>query len=496
MADSAGRYGAGRWAIAFGTREGAQKHALNMVNAALQSRVPYTLRVVPSSQIRPEDEEHLLLLGGPDDNPLIAALADKDLVTRPDPPESYTALCAASPWNASHRIVAITGSDDAGVLHGAAELCEHLLPRYANPDMPTRQKLREALDGLPDFSVCSHPRVHRRGLWTWGYVIRDYRSFIDNMARLRMNALTLWNDVPPLNLDDITDYAHERAIQVVAGYPWGWGTNSDLSSADGREQIRRAAVEHYRAHYEHSNVDGIYFQTLTEHNRTETSGRTTALLAAELVNAVSSDLYALSPQLRIEFGLHATSIMDNYTDLAGLDPRVVIVWEDAGVIPYSYDPVPSLTKGTAHAPPRLKTFEETLAYSRKIATFRPGSEFAIVPKGWTTLDWHAEFEHHGPYLLGEQGRASARRRLAERRPKWDELNRKWLANYRYAVRFYREILNMGVPAVSATALVEDGAFEAHIQPSVALFAETVWDPTRHEDELLVRALAPSYAHSD
>jgi hypothetical protein len=112
------------------------------------------------------------------------------------------------------------------------------------------------------------------------------------------------------------------------------------------------------------------------------------------------------------------------------------------------------------------------------------------------LDWAAEFEHHGPYVLGERGRTSSRRRLAERQPKWDELNAKWLANYRYAVQYYRELLGLDIQSISATALVEDAAFEECIQPSVALFAETVWDPTRSEEELLVRALSPSYTRPD
>ena len=42
--------------------------------------------------------------------------------------------------------------------------------------------------------------------------------------------------------------------------------------------------------------------------------------------------------MKIEWGLHASSILDNYKDLESLDPPIVIVWEDAGVIPYSYDP--------------------------------------------------------------------------------------------------------------------------------------------------------------
>ena len=47
-----------------------------------------------------------------------------------------------------------------------------------------------------------------------------------------------------------------------------------------------------------------------------------------------------------------------------------------------------------------------------------------------------------------------------------------------------------VAALTVTALVEDGVFEQAIQPSVALFAETVWNPHRDEAEILQLALSP------
>jgi hypothetical protein len=41
--------------------------------------------------------------------------------------------------------------------------------------------------------------------------------------------------------------------------------------------------------------------------------------------------------------------------------------------------------------------------------------------------------------------------------------------------------------MTVCALVEDGLFEAEIQPSVAIFAGTVWDPIRPEEETLQEA---------
>ncbi len=52
---------------------------------------------------------------------------------------------------------------------------------------------------LPDFELNSRPAVKNGGIWTWGHVIYDYRSFIDNMVMLKLNTVTIWNDFLPKN---------------------------------------------------------------------------------------------------------------------------------------------------------------------------------------------------------------------------------------------------------------------------------------------------------
>jgi hypothetical protein len=238
-------------------------------------------------------------------------------------------------------------------------------------------------------------------------------------------------------------------------------------------------------------MDGIYFQTITEHNQLQLGGRTVADITCEMVNEISRALLELDTGLRIYFGLHATSILDRYVDLRNLDERVTIVWEDAGVLPYTYIPMierPPQPDASLH----LDDFLSTLEYSKKIATFRPETEFALVPKGWSNLDWSEEFEHHGPYLLGMRQPAYIRERMRIRQPYWDRINTLWLKYYPYATHFYRAMLALSLPSISATGLIEDGIFEEKIQPGVALFAETLWNPNREDDELLQLALSPYY----
>ena len=50
--------------------------------------------------------------------------------------------------------------------------------------------------------------IKQYGIWPWGHVIYDYRGFLDNMKRLGMNSVIIWNDIVPLNSEDVLDYAH------------------------------------------------------------------------------------------------------------------------------------------------------------------------------------------------------------------------------------------------------------------------------------------------
>ena len=115
-----------------------------------------------------------------------------------------------------------------------------------------------------------------------------------------------------------------------------------------------------------------------------------------------------------------------------------------------------------------------------------------MPKGWTCIRWVADFENHSSYILGEQSPLQARERLVLRQNEWDRINVHWFENYPLAARFYREILAVN-PVLMVTGLVEDGLLEEVIQPSVALFAETLWNPAQSDAQILQRAMRPYYS---
>jgi len=479
------RYPGPRWTLLYGSYEGVEEFAVNELQRMIQRPVAYVLEVLPATQT-PEATRSLVLVGTPAANPRIAELGKKGLIKLPTDAEGYTIACLKSPWHPDTRVVVVAGADSLGVLYGAEEFNK----RFATMSSQDRN-LRQTLESLPEFSLTEAPVIEKRGLWTWGYVLYDYRGYIDNMARLKMNRLIVWNDVPPLNCRQFIAYAHSRGIKVILGFQWGWGlSNPDPTDPEHLRLVKTDVLSEYDEKYRDLGMDGIYFQTFTEQSSTRIDGRTIASLACDWVNDIAGALLNKYPTLDIEWGLHATSILENYVELKRLDPRVRIVWEDAGTLPYTYDPRVALPPDKA--PLGLNTLDTTINYSQKLATFRPGSEFAMCAKGWTTLSWETEFEHHGPFILGERAHEFIRDRLKARQPRWDYVNTRWVQDYPAALRFLREIRASTSAPVTVVGLIDDGLFEEEIQLSAALLGEMLWNARRDEKDILSAALTPYY----
>lgn len=484
------RFPGERWQLVHGPYFGLERFAFAEAQRVLQAQVPYVVEWVDAASDPQQGDEHWLVVGTAAGNPLIARLAAAGQLELPNHPEGYGIAVLDAPWRPGRRVVAIGARDPRGLIHGVAD--------FAARDLGVEVNIDEAWDAgrpptLPDLlpgSRCSAPRIADRGVWTWGYVMYDYRRFLDSMARLRFNLITIWNDVPPVNAAEVIAYAHDRGIRVVLGFHWGWGLDGlDLGNPEHIAWVEQRVLAQYEREYAHLPHDGIYFQTVTEHRNLHLGQAPTAKLACDLANRVGRKLLDRHPGLWIQFGLHATSIGDQYHHLEALDPRITLTWEDAGVIPYSYPAADRQVRTFGAHPPLNPTVDATIAYSLKLAALRGGQEFAIVPKGFTCLRWGSEFENHGPFLLGERNRRYIRTRGEQRQPTWDVQNGLWMANYPAVVRLFREVLAAGPRRVTATALIEDGMLEETIQPAAALFANLLWDPDADP------ALLPRLAHS-
>jgi hypothetical protein len=488
-------YNGTRWKLFFGKYSGIEKFAVDELNKCLQRFVPYLIEVRHSQEFSPE-LFHTVITGTIKDNQLIAEMVNKGAMSLPTRPGEYSIFSGISPWNSEARILAIAGFDEQAVLYGAQHINSIL---HSEITAETPKERQEQLNKLRNFVISEYPQIDNRGIWTWGYVIYDYQRFIDNLARLRMNMLTIWNDCLPHNINDIINYAHDRGVQIILGFHWGWGLDWGqkdfvLTNPNVRDEIKSSVLANWSQNYKHISTDGIYFQTLTEHGNTQIGDQSIASAACTLVNQIAGEILNQRPELYLQFGIHATSVLDNHTQFKSLDSRVSLVWEDAGVIPYSYNPVTNQTDAGFSKPVGIDSVDKTIEYSKKLAALRPNCEFAMVPKGWITLRWKEEFENHGPFILGQREHDFIKKRLCERQARWDEVNSLWFMNYKHAQRFYKELLASKPSRMTVTGLIEDGMFEECIQPSVALFSQMLWNPMRDSEDILDYAMNPYYKY--
>lgn len=92
----------------------------------------------------------------------------------------------------------------------------------------------------------------------------------------------------------------------MRGFAWGWSTDcldTDISNLD---KMADESAAKYENDYAHLDGDGIYFQTFTETEKETIGGKLIADAAVEMVNKAAAKILDKHPDLKIQFGLHAT----------------------------------------------------------------------------------------------------------------------------------------------------------------------------------------------
>ena len=469
-----------RWILVIDRYDGIVKKAVNMLAGAVSGYIKYVLPVKLIEEVTDDEIKNnkIITVGCVDTNRLLKLCSDKGNLTAPEAKESYSIFVGENLLNPDLQMIAIAGADDQGVLYG----CMQFLNKYMgevicrNGDMWSETFYQTLLDRpLPEFKTYDCPAIAHRALWTWGHVIYDYRKYFENMAKLRLNEVVIWNDIIPLNAKDVVDYAHSLGINVIWGFAWGWGVKCDkiLETFDdaGRAALKESVLNTFKKDYMNSGCDGIYFQSFTELAVDNIGGVLIADLVTDLVNEISGELLALCPDLHIQFGLHASSVKTHLDIIAKVDKRVHIVWEDCGSFPYNY------------WVDKVSDFNETLDLTETLVKLRGNEEkFGAVFKGMAKLDWNI-FEHfESSYILGEKTSQYISARRREKAPLWKSLQGSWLKYADLARRTVLTISKGNDPIVEA--LVEDGAFEEKIFLPVALYAEMLWNPETDTDTLL------------
>jgi hypothetical protein len=294
---------------------------------------------------------------------------------------------------------------------------------------------------------------------------------------LRFNELILWNDYLPLNIGEIIDYAHSYGIAVNLGYSWGWTTHqcsgiTDVSDA-ALALLKDDIIRKFEAEYAPTNCDGIYFQSFTEQENKTIGGRRIAEAVTSLVNMTAGEILEKHPGLKLQFGLHATSVVSDLEDIAKVDPRVQILWEDCGEFPYGYDPFVA----------DEDKYAQTLEFTKKLLALRGGVGVGLVFKGVMMLDWHKFIHQSGPYVLGENHIEIADHDRQIRAKGWRMFAAQWAQNGNQVAQMLQTIAEHKLGDVD---MCFAGTFDGGIYLPMALCSQLYWDCREDYPELLNR----------
>jgi hypothetical protein len=223
-------------------------------------------------------------------------------------------------------------------------------------------------------------------------------------------------------------------------------------------------VRVYDTQYADVGADGIYFQSFTELKTDTLNGMLVADAVTEFVNNTAKKIFQITPELELQFGLHATSVKEKTEYIAKVDPRIRIVWEDCGAFPFNY------------SPKKIEHYSETADFTKKICTLRGNSDkFGVVLKGCTNLNWR-EFEHqYGEFYLGSSNKHTRLARADKKRSIWRYVQAYWLSNADKAYDIVKLMSKEKSGNLYVTVLVEDGLFEQKVYYPVALLSEMLWD---------------------
>ena len=379
-----------RWIIVFDEYEGLKEKAIEIISGMVSGFVKYVLLAKRIDDILDDEikEFNIIAVGQATTNRLLQLCQTGGYLTIPKQSEGYSIYVGENPLNSKTQIIAIAGYDDKGVLYGCVDFCNKYCGHiaYQRGDLFGENYFNEPFNvEMPSWKYSVSPAVKTRALWTWGHVIYDYKKFFENMLKLRLKEVVIWNDCVPLNAKKVVEYAHSLGIKVIWGFAWGWAVKCDeiLNSMNEKslQTLKENVLNTYQTQYADVGGDGIYFQSFTELNTDNVGGKCIAEIVTELVNDISGALFERYPDLHIQFGLHATSVKTHLDILQKVDNRICIVWEDCGAFPYDY------------SANKIENFDETVLLVKKLLTLRGETEaFGSVLKGMLKLDWEL-FEH-------------------------------------------------------------------------------------------------------
>ena len=464
------------WKCVYSSVEGPQGKALKILTETVtkhtmrdhQTTTPHVFAMEKDGTAIERAKKHRIVVGMPSESTTLA----KYLKPGDVPKGGY--LIRTVSENGSHSIL-IAGDTPEAVLWGVFDFADVALHEIAmkglGDKLPVGRQVRLehvfSIRNMPEYERRCEPENEVRSLFTWGYMIDDYRSFFREMARARLNRIIVWNKYPPVNSDAVVREAHDWGIKVYWGFAWGWQHNMCANSPTrDLSKLADDIVAEWRSVWKPLSGDGIYFQTFTEQEREDINGRSIASMAVEVVNAASRRIHAESPDTDIVFGLHAMSVKNRLAEIEQTDKNIEILWEDCGGFPYHEE------TGNPDAGFVMKMTD----------TLRP---VGLVWKCQLRQDWTCWAHQSGPFMLGEAGEWALARDRAVAKPLHRAFDSDWIKRGRIAYDHLKAIRSAGRKVKELNVVTE---YNPPFAFSTLLQTEMFWSTKEPYETLLDRAL--------
>jgi len=466
------------WKIVYSTYSGAVKRAVHLLSKEIgkyliREEGVYRIHVLPCEKEGCAVPKNAFFVGLYDESPALRQYVRAEEIRE----KGYLVKVIPNPEEPECRLVILTAASGRELIYAVTHFLDDYIPQFA-PFHGSNRMPQLIFDApLPEYCFTQAPDRRVRSIFTWGHSFNDYRAYIDNMARSKFNELIIWNNHLPINISDTIDYAHSYGISVVLGYSWGWKDycKSDTLTDENIAELKRIIIQEYLDGYAQLECDGIYFQSFTERRDEAIGGKLIARTVTDMVNEVAEELWKITPGLRLIFGLHATSVRSRLEEIARVNPRIEILWEDCGEYPYSYQSSVNSEE----------QFQETLAFTKELLQLRGGVGVGLVFKGVMMLDWTKFVTPSGPYVMGENSVRLTEHDRRVRAAAWRIYSANWVHNGAYADRMLRFIRDNQLGEVNMCLA---GTFDGGLWLPVALCGEMFYSLEGEYSDLISRVM--------
>lgn len=460
------------WKIVYSGSNAVEMRALEflygeMGNFMLRDWGVYALYTMPCEKASDTlPETNAVVIGTLKENPLLQKFIRPGEV----PPNGFRIRKVQNPLHPEKELLLIAANDPAAVLYGTVTFIDDILVQESKSDGNGVTADADVCHlPLAEIDLAEAPATRIRSVFTWAHPIGNMYEYFRNLARLKFNRVYMWNEFPPLNAAEVVDYAHSWGIEVFWGFAWGWSTNCCATNISNIAAMKQSILQEYYSIWAKLPGDGIYFQSFTEMAQRELNGRPVADSVVELVNSIAAQLLAAQPELKIVFGLHASSVKEDLDAIAKSDPRLEILWEDCGNYPFN-------RIKAAPTPAEDQNFVRRLLAQKHT--------MGLVYKCQLVQKWENFAHQAGSYILGHNGSKMQANDLAVVTSSWKYYKAVWHELGEIAYDLTRMIQSEGGADIEMNVAAQ---LNGPIHWPTAMTAELFWQSDRPFAEIIRRA---------